>query len=146
MINPQKPNIIRFLTVKSETFFVDTSFTIRQFMEKADFHKFTVVPILDKDGFFIGTISEGDILRHIKNAEGFDVKAAEGTYIMDISRYRSYSAAKVSADIDDIFRLLTAQNFVPLVDDRGAFIGIIKRRSVMGYFFDLVKEQESSSD
>ena len=146
MDNVSKPNIIRFLTLKSETFFVDTSFTIRQFMEKADFHKFTVVPILDKDGIFVGTVSEGDVLRYIKNAENFDVKQAEGTYIMDIARYRSYVSAKVDADIDDIFRLLTAQNFVPLVDDRGAFIGIIKRRSVMEYFFELAKEQETPND
>lgn len=135
-------NIIRFLVPKSETFYVDTTYTIRQFMEKADFHKFTVVPLLDEYGFYIGSVSEGDILRHIKNQCNFDLKVAESSKIVDIARYRSYSSAKVSAGIDDVFFLLTSQNFVPVIDDRGAFIGIIKRRSVMEYFYSLVRNEE----
>ena len=142
MPNENNINIIRFLVPKSETFYIDTSFTIRQFMEKADFHKFTVVPILDEHGFYVGSVSEGDILRHIKNLCNFDLKTAESSKIMDITRYRSYSSARVSAGLEDVFFLLTAQNFVPVIDDRGAFIGIIKRRSVMEYFFSLAKSEQ----
>lgn len=125
-------NILSLLTPKQFTFFVSDDISIRAFLEKADYHKFTVVPVLDEDGKYIGSLSEGDILRYIKNVAGFSLENAEGTSIREVERYRSYTAARISVDIEEVLTLLLSQNFVPLVDDRGVFIGIIKRSSVLG--------------
>lgn len=60
-------NIFNFLTPKSETFYLSDQSTIRQALEKFDYHKFSIVPLLDEEGHYVTTLSEGDLLRFIKN-------------------------------------------------------------------------------
>ncbi len=74
-------NIITLLTPKEDTFYLDSRSTIRQALEKYDYHKFTVVPLIDKEGHYITTLSEGDILRYIKNNSNFDLEIAEAQSI-----------------------------------------------------------------
>ncbi|MCR5078756.1 MAG: CBS domain-containing protein [Bacilli bacterium] len=130
-------NILSFLTPKQYTFFVDGDITVRAFLEKADFHKFTVVPVLDEEGKYVNSISEGDVLRYIKNDANFDLGKAENSLISEVARHRPYAYAKVNVEFPELLRLLLAQNFVPLIDDRGVFIGIVKRSTVMEF---LMKE------
>lgn len=130
-------NIISFLTPKINTHYISANSTIRQTLEKFDVHKFSVVPLIDEEGRFVSTISEGDILRYIKNACDFDIDIAESEYIGNIERYRPYKALTISTPLDEIVQLSLEQNFVPVVDDRGMYIGIIKRKTIIEYFFNI---------
>lgn len=118
-------------TPKNETYYLSEDTTIRQALEKFDVHKFSVVPLIGKDGRYITTVSEGDILRYIKNQAGFDIRQAENVPVLSIEKYRPYKACRHSVPEKEIFRLALEQNFVPVEDDRGAFIGIIKRKSIL---------------
>ena len=129
----QNESIVSFLTPKRETFYIDEDSTIRQVVEKMDFHKFTVIPLLNKKGQYIGSLSEGDILRYIKSRTNFNLEAAESIKIIQVSKYRSYEAMKIDEDVSKLIRLLLQQNFVPVVDDRKTFIGIIKRSTLMNF-------------
>ena len=40
----------------------------------------------------------------------------------------------VMADMDELLSVAVNQNFVPVVDDRGMFIGIVTRQDIMRYF------------
>ena len=120
-----------FFTAKSETNYLTEDTTIRQALEKFDYHKFSVVPIINSAGAYVTTVSEGDILRYIKNEANFDITKAETTYILQIDKYRPYKACKLDVSEDEIFKLALEQNFVPIVDDRGLFIGIIKRKNIL---------------
>ena len=40
----------------------------------------------------------------------------------------------VMADMDELLSVAVTQNFVPVVDDRGMFIGIVTRQDIMRYF------------
>lgn len=128
-------NVLFFLTPKSETAYLQWDCTVRQALEKMDYHKFTVIPLLNEEGEFISTISEGDILRFIKNNCNFDIDLAEDTRLSEIDRYRPYQALTVDASIKDVIDLSMNQNFIPIVDDRGVYIGIVKRRAVIEYFY-----------
>lgn len=128
-------NIFNFLTPKSTTFFIDSNSTLRQALEKFDVHKFSVVPLIDENGMFVSTVSEGDILRYVKNDCHFDVKVAESVRITEIKKHRPYAALPISTPMEEIFKLSLEQNFVPIVDDRGAYIGIIKRKSIIEHLF-----------
>lgn len=128
-------NVLFFLTPKSETSYMEWDCTVRQALEKMDYHKFTVIPLLNEEGEFISTISEGDILRFIKNNCNFDIDLAEDTRLNEIERYRPYQALTVDASIKDVIDLSMNQNFIPIVDDRGVYIGIVKRRAVIEYFY-----------
>ncbi len=129
-------NILSYLTPKSATFFLDNNATVRQALEKFDIHKFSIVPLIDENGKFVSTISEGDLLRFIKNNCNFDIKMAENTRISAIEKYRPYKALKISTPKEEIIRLSLEQNFVPIIDDRGAYIGIIKRKTIIDHLFN----------
>lgn len=124
-------NIISLLTPKEETFYLDSNSTIRQVLEKFDYHKFSVVPLIDKEGHYITTLSEGDILRFIKNSYDFDIKMAET--VGEVEKYRPYRALDISSTFVDVISLLVEQNFIPIIDDRGMYIGIIKRKGIIEY-------------
>lgn len=124
-------NVFEVLTPKMSTFHLDTKTTIRQALEKFDVHKFSVVPIIDDDGNYVTTISEGDILRYIKNSCDFNLEKAQNTLVMDIERYRTYKALSQTGTKEEMSELILSQNFIPVVDDRNKYIGIIKRKDVL---------------
>ena len=129
-------DIIQLLTPKRITFYLDENCTIRQALEKFDAHRFSVVPLINKEGKYVGTVSEGDILRYIKNNAHFDIKLAEKVKVKDIEHYRPYRSLKIDALMVEVFALALEQNFIPVVDDKDVFIGIIKRKEVISHLSD----------
>ena len=125
--------LISLITPKRITSYMKNDSTVRQALERFDVHKFTIVPIVDDEGKYCGTLSEGDLLRFMKNNVDFDIKKAEHVKINEIEHYRPYKALGVEAELNDVFALSQEQNFIPLVDDKGIYIGIIKRRDVIKY-------------
>ena len=132
-------NLLIFLTPKSETLYLNQNSTVRQTLENFDIHKYSVVPLIDDDGFFVSTISEGDILRFIKNSCKFDISVAERMKIKDLELYRPYKALPISTPMDDVVRLALEQNFIPIVDDRGVYIGIVKRKSIIDFLLSKIE-------
>jgi len=85
-------NILFFLTPKSDVAYIYEDETLRQTVEKMEHRKFSCIPILNKEGKYTGTISEGDLLWGIKllNISSTDLKEMENVSIMAIpliSRY-----------------------------------------------------------
>ena len=78
----------------------------------------------------------GDILWEIKNRHAFDIKVAEGTKIGTIQRHRDNLPINVNADMKDLILKATVENFVPVLDDRNKFIGIVTRTDIIKYFFE----------
>ena len=133
-------NVFELLTPKSSVSFILDNFTVRQAVEKMLFHKFTVVPVLNSDGEYVGSISEGDLLAFIVAQDGIDKEECETILIKDIDKYRSYTAVKVDASFDEIYEASLIQNFIPIVDDRNVFIGLIRRKEVVSYIKKMVDE------
>ena len=50
-------NILFFITPKAETAYIPDSCTLRQALEKMEYHKYTAIPILDKGGRYVGTLT-----------------------------------------------------------------------------------------
>ena len=69
-------NIFPFMTLKAETKYLLDTFTLRQALEKMEFYRYSVIPLLDDSGRYIGTLSEGDLLRYIKKDLDFDLTKA----------------------------------------------------------------------
>ena len=125
-------NVLFCLTPKCDCICISENDTLRQTLEKMEKASLTSVPLLSSEGVYIGTLSEGDILWSIKNRFGFhlDLKEAEKVLISEIPRKRDYSPISVRADMDFVLRLASVQNFVPVQDDEGKFIGIITRTDI----------------
>ena len=125
-------NILRFLTPKIEVEYINYSSTVRQGLEKMKYHGYSAIPVIDDEGHYKGTVTEGDFLWSLYNESNPDLKKLEKTELTTIIRH-DYQPVKASASIDEILTRAYNQNFVPVVDDRGVFIGIIKRKDIIRY-------------
>ena len=126
-------NVLFFITPKSQTTYLTSDFSIRQTLEKIKYHRYTSVPIIDKFGKYVGTITEGDLLWFIIENNILDIKKLEEIKLSEVKRNRDNFAVNVSSKVSDLFSIITNQNFVPIVDDSNVFIGIITRKSVIKY-------------
>lgn len=113
--------------------FLYDDFTMRQALEKMESAGFAALPILNKRGEYRGTLTEGDLLWAVKNMCYMDLRQTEAHRIMEISRRKDNIPVKVTTSMQDLVERATNQNFVPVVDDKDAFIGIITRRSIIKY-------------
>ena len=126
-------NILFFLTPKALCAYLYDDYTIRQALEKMEAANYAALPILNHRGEYRGTLTEGDILWAMKNMCYMDMRQAEARRIMEISRRRDNVPVRVTTSMYDLVDRATTQNFVPVVDDKDAFIGIVTRRSIIQY-------------
>lgn len=126
-------NILFFLTPKAEVAHVLETESLRQVMEKMQYHGYTAIPILSNDGRYIGTITEGDLLWNMKDRDFPGEKELETIRIIELSRRRDNQAVRVDEAVEDLFDKVMNQNFVPVEDDKGVFIGIVTRKDVLSY-------------
>ncbi len=126
-------NILFFLTPKAMCQHVYDDFTIRQALEKMESVGFTALPILNRRGEYRGTLTEGDLLWALKNMCGMDMRKAESRRIMEIDRRKDHIPVRVNTSMHELVDKATNQNFVPVVDDKDTFIGIVTRSNIVKY-------------
>ncbi|MCI8618715.1 MAG: CBS domain-containing protein [Oscillospiraceae bacterium] len=126
-------NILFFLTPKGMCSYLNDDDTMRQALERMEGAGFAALPILNKKGEYCGTLTEGDLLWAIKNLCGMDLRQTEDHHIMEIYRRRDNVPVSVTTTMQDLIARASEQNFVPVIDDKNAFIGIVTRRSIMRY-------------
>ena len=127
-------NILFFLMPKAMCAYVYDDYTIRQALEKMESAGYAALPILNKRGEYRGTLTEGDRLWALKNLCYMDMRQAEARRIMEIDRRKDNIPVRGTTSMQDLLERSVAQNFVPVVDDKDAFIGIVTRRSIIKYF------------
>lgn len=125
-------NVLFFLKPKQEVCVLHKNYTLRQGIEKLRQYGFAAVPVIDEDGQYCGTVTEGDLLRQVLQHEN---KAEwEQIPLRDAMRTDVKKPVNVMADMDELLQVAMTQNFVPVVDDRGMFIGIVTRQDIIRYF------------
>ena len=102
-------------------------------------HGFTAMPVIDSKGRYIGTINEGDFLWYFIDHPDISYEETRNTLIKDLIRDDFTPPMMIDATLTELFKQSLKQNFVPIVDDRNIFIGIVTRSNIMKY---LLKEQE----
>ncbi len=128
-------NILRFLVPKSSVEYIFTDATVRQALEKMRYHHYAAIPVLDDDGIYVGSLRHDDIYKYFQTNGRFDYKAAEKDGVMKILDVDYSRPLLHSAPMEDMIEYVKEHNFVPVVDDRGCFIGIILRRDVLAFLF-----------
>ena len=129
-------NVMFFLNPKSKCTYIYEDYTIRQALERWEPSRFSSIPVLKRSGEYVGTITEGDLLWAIKNKYTMNMKDAEERPINEITRRRDYRPVAITTTMKELLEMAVDQNFVPMVDDRGAFIGIVTRQRIMEYCMD----------
>lgn len=129
-------NIAFFLTPKNDIVFEKTDSTMRQAIERMEFHRYTAIPILDGQGKYFGTLTEGDLLRKLKDTKGLDFASTSKILLSDIAMITKNKPVRISCNIEDLVMTAANQNFVPVLDDEDKFIGIIKRSAILNYCYE----------
>ncbi|MBU2701433.1 CBS domain-containing protein [Sporomusaceae bacterium BoRhaA] len=127
-------NIAFFLIPKSEVVYLPVICTMRQALEKMEYHRYTAIPLIDDQGKYAGTLTEGDLLWKMKNTPGLTFADTEKVTIQEIPWRMKNNPVHVNSEIEELFSLAIDQNFVPVVDDSNIFIGIIRRREIIEYY------------
>ena len=135
-------NILFFLTPKEDVAHVDEDDTMRQVLEKMEYHKYSAVPIISRQGTYVGTITEGDLLWYIKNQLDLNLQEARRILITNVPRRSDNTPVSIDSNMEDLLDKAMKQNFVPVLDDKKSFIGIVTRKDIMKYFADKMKKTE----
>ena len=128
-------NILFFLRPKSGVTYLTLGNSLRQGLEKMRNSGYTEIPVVDKDGNYVGTVREGDFLWKILDENFTDMQMAERTSIDALVSKRN-AAVSINTTMEDLVSKAIDQNFVPVVDDFGAFVGMITRKAIIKYFAD----------
>ena len=128
-------NILFFLTPKQETAFVFSDCTIQEAIDEMENYRYTAVPLLDRGGKYVGTLTEGDLLRKLQEDIHENISAVGKERISKVRRRWQYQPVRVGADIGDLVTRAMNQNFVPVVDDKDVFIGIVPRKAIIEYCY-----------
>ena len=129
-------NIMFFLKPKSEVAHIYDDDTVRQVLERMEYHRYSCIPMLNRQGKYVGSITEGDLLWWLKGNHNLNLKLAEMVSIQEVGRRLDYKPVRAEAKMEDLMEKAMEQNIVPVVDDQGNFSGIITRKDIIGYFYD----------
>lgn len=124
-------NVISLLTPKAQVSYLYDDFTIRQGLEKMRANGYTAIPVLARDGSYVGTVSEGDFLWSILDDRDNSLAAQERLPLKRVIREGFNPAVSVRVTMAELLDQAMRQSFIPVVDDRGAFIGIVTRQTIM---------------
>lgn len=113
--------------------FLYDDYTVRQALEKMETAHYTALPILNRRGEYRGSLTEGDVLWAMKNMCYMDMRQAEAHRITEIIRRKEYLPVRVTTSMNELVERAANQNFVPVVDDKDTFIGLITRKSIIKY-------------
>jgi CBS domain-containing protein len=138
-------NILYFLTPKNDVAYLMDDFTVRQTLEKMDSCRYAALPMLSRDGLYVGTVTEGDLLRYLKEERFPSLRDMQGRCIMEVPRCADNVPIKVYTAMDELGATSLDQNFVPVTDDRGKFIGIVTRKSIIRYYFEKTEPRERTA-
>ncbi len=133
-------NILFFLKPKNDIAYIYEDATLRQALEKMKRYGYNAIPILDREGRYTGTLRDGDLLWAVLKSKAFENGAQEEYLIKDIVQTRVNKPVNVNAAIEDLLNMAMSQNFIPVTDDRGLFIGIVTRRDIMQYYYNKTHE------
>ena len=135
-------NIMRFVVPKSLVEHVNVESTVRHAFEKMRFHRYVAIPVIDGDGRYVGTLRNDDIFAYFLSKGSFDAHNAEHEYVTEIIDEKYCPPVYHDASMDELIERVGEHNFVPVVDDRGCFVGIILRRDILNFLFKYYRQNQ----
>ncbi len=138
-------NLMTLLKPKGDIEYLHKEDTLRQGLERMRIYGYTALPVIDEDGCYAGSVKEGDFLWHMITFHKCDMQELESFRIKEIIRKDWMPPVCVYATIDEMIERASNQNYVPVVDDRNVFIGIITRRDIINAFRSLQDQQSETA-
>ena len=138
-------NVAFFLIPKNNVVFLKENATMRQALERMEYHSYSAVPLIDDEGKYVGTITEGDLLWKLKNTPGLTFQNTEDIYLSEVEQHVQNLPVTIDAQMEDLISRAVVQNFVPVVDDHKIFIGMVRRREMIEYCAKLLIQRKGET-
>ncbi len=132
-------NLAKLMIPKCSTICLVKTNTVRQALEIMRRHGYTAIPVLDEKGLYLGSVTEGDFLRHVLHVGSTDLKVHEKYLVGDIFRPDFCTALPINASEADVIAVALNQNYVPIVDGRNCLSGIVTRKAVIEYLSEKIR-------
>ncbi len=132
-------NIFQLLITKNEAMYLEDRIPLSDAIKKLHTSGYTAVPVIHTDGTYAGTVSEGDFLWVLLNEHDKDPQKTSRP-LSTITRMDRNPAVKIDVPLEQLFSEALNQNFVPVVDDRNMFIGIVTRKQVITFLMEHIRE------
>ncbi|CAH1194897.1 hypothetical protein PAECIP111891_00555 [Paenibacillus allorhizoplanae] len=123
-----------FLLPKDKVSYLTTSASMKEAMERLEACHYTAIPIIDEEGKYVGTLSEGDLLWKLKCTPGLSFVNMDEVSVTNIRKRIYNECVAIDAHMEDMLALAADQNFVPVVDKDRVFLGIIRRKDIIEYY------------
>jgi len=136
-------NIAFFLIPKKDIVYLKENATMRQALERMEYHSYSAVPLINGEGEYVGTITEGDLLWKLKNTPGLTFQNTQDILLSEVEQHVLNLPVTIDAQMEDLISRAVAQNFIPVVDDQQIFIGIVRRREMIEYCSKLLIQRKS---
>ena len=133
-------NLASFLLPKAEVAYLRDDMTLREGLEKLRRSGFAAIPVIDIEDRYVGVVSVADFLWNIlaynQNLEDITLKKLEHMTVRDFLQNGKVKPACIDTAMETLLERAKSQNFVPVIDDRSVFIGIVTRSDIIKYFVD----------
>lgn len=133
-------NMLSLLKPKALLDYAYTDQSVRQVLERLKNHGYTAIPVINRKGEYITTMTEGDILRFMLTNDILDLRELERIPITDIEIKGKNKPVYITSGMDELILLSMEQNFVPVIDDRNVLSGIVTRRDILQYCYNTISE------
>ena len=97
-------NISFFLKPKIEVSYLYSDCPVRQAMDDMMHSGFTAIPVIDRKGLYVGTITEGDFLRLVL---GHSAEQLDQITVGETERRVRHHSVRIDANMEDMVDLVT---------------------------------------
>ncbi|RJE90539.1 CBS domain-containing protein [Paenibacillus sp. 1011MAR3C5] len=129
-----------FLFPKNKVAYIHSSDHLQTALEILEKTQYTAIPVIDRDGKYVFTLSEGDLLWKMKYTEGLGFHNLDSIKVHEIKCRTHNECVSIEADFEDMLELAADQNFVPVIDEQQVFIGIIRRKDIIEYYTSTITD------
>ena len=126
-------NIFFFLKNKKQTKYLYDNLSFSEALTLMRTHGFTAIPDINLEGEYVGTVTEGDFLYYMMDHPSDSREEIKNTDVSRIVRKNFMPPVPFNVPMSEVFQQSLSQNFVPVVDDRNIFIGIVTRKAIISY-------------
>ena len=126
-------NVLFYLVPKSSVVYLYDDNTVAEAMQVMGKHRYTSVPLISRDGAYKGSLREGDILWGLKERENISDEILERIQVRQLKWLRDNEPVNIGCTMEELISASMNQNFIPVIDDDGIFIGIVTRKSIISY-------------
>ncbi len=120
-------DIKELITPKRKVSYLYDDIPVKEALEKLKTKRFSAVPVLNRDGKYIFSLSEGDLLWNVLENRRKTLRSQVGSIQPD----RLLLPVKETDSLNDVLELVSRQNYVPVIDEEGKFVGIITRKALI---------------